>query len=289
MPCGLHRDYDGVVVLPSVVAFLPPSVDEQQRVVDRDAEPDQGDQELDDERDVHDVGQRQQQQERREDRYRRDDQRKEREERREHERQHGQRSDGAEHGLAEDARPAVVVAADGERLLAGDTGCGAGRHRLLERAADSGGLQLGCGRRVEPVEDIRVRGAIVLRTECLVAGVRLVDDTHVGHRRRHRGETLADVGLVAGDGLPRRHGNRGDVRRCVTAAAERLLDLVRGLGTGLARQREVDRQPAGRLAGQSYARNEDDTPNDDYCLAMMQDELGPPAHSAPNPSSQPHV
>ena len=48
----LHRHHDRVVVVAAVIAFLAPSGDEQQRVVDGDAEADEGDEELDDERDV---------------------------------------------------------------------------------------------------------------------------------------------------------------------------------------------------------------------------------------------
>ena len=52
VPGGLHRDDDGLVVVAAVVALLAPAGDEQQRVVDGDAEADQGDEELDDEPDV---------------------------------------------------------------------------------------------------------------------------------------------------------------------------------------------------------------------------------------------
>ena len=49
---GLHGHHHGVVVVPAVIAFLSPSGDQDQRVVDRDAQADQRDQELDDERHV---------------------------------------------------------------------------------------------------------------------------------------------------------------------------------------------------------------------------------------------
>ena len=48
----LHRDHDGLLVAAAVGAFLPPSRDQDQRVVDGDAEPDQRDEELDDDADV---------------------------------------------------------------------------------------------------------------------------------------------------------------------------------------------------------------------------------------------
>ena len=44
--------------VPAVVELLAEAEDHQQRVVDRDAEPDERDEELDDDRDVGDVGER---------------------------------------------------------------------------------------------------------------------------------------------------------------------------------------------------------------------------------------
>ena len=64
----LHRDDDGLVVVAAVRPLLPPSGDDQQRVVDGHAEPDQGDQELHDEADVGERGQAEDEQERRQDR-----------------------------------------------------------------------------------------------------------------------------------------------------------------------------------------------------------------------------
>ena len=77
---GLHRDDDGFVVVVAVRALLTPSRDDEQRVVDRDTEADQGDQELHDEAHVAERGQAEHEQERREDRDRGDDQRHQREE-----------------------------------------------------------------------------------------------------------------------------------------------------------------------------------------------------------------
>ena len=57
-PAVGHRDDHGVVVVAPARALLAPAGDDQQRVVDRDAEADEGDEELDDERDVGDVGER---------------------------------------------------------------------------------------------------------------------------------------------------------------------------------------------------------------------------------------
>ena len=55
---GLHGDQHSLVVVAAVVAFLTPAVHQDQRVVDGDAEPDEGDEELHDERHVGDIGQR---------------------------------------------------------------------------------------------------------------------------------------------------------------------------------------------------------------------------------------
>jgi hypothetical protein len=90
-----------------VLALLAPAVDHQQRVVDRDAEADQRDEELHDEADVGEVADAEHAQERREDRHGGDDQRHERHERREHEQQDDQRAAGAQQRLAQHARRLV--------------------------------------------------------------------------------------------------------------------------------------------------------------------------------------
>ena len=79
--------------------------DHQQRVVDRDAEPDERDQELDDDRDVGDVGQAQHEREGVEDRGDRDGERHQHGgQRAEHEQQDDQRADPADQRLGEHAR-----------------------------------------------------------------------------------------------------------------------------------------------------------------------------------------
>ena len=69
-PGGLHRGDDRLVALEAVRALLAPAHDDEQRVVDGHAQPDQGDEELHDRRDLGDRRQRPQQQERVEDRRR---------------------------------------------------------------------------------------------------------------------------------------------------------------------------------------------------------------------------
>ena len=83
-----------------------------QRVVDRDAEPDQRDQELHDRRDVGDLREPVDGQERGHDRRDRHQQRHEREQRAEHEGEHEQRAEAADQRLEEHAR-AVAAAASG--------------------------------------------------------------------------------------------------------------------------------------------------------------------------------
>ena len=58
-PAWLIVSTTAVLAVAAVADLLAEAEDHQQRVVDRDAEPDERDQELDDDRDVRDVGQRQ--------------------------------------------------------------------------------------------------------------------------------------------------------------------------------------------------------------------------------------
>ena len=112
----LHRDDDGILVAASVRAFLAPARHQEQRVVDGDAEPDQGDEELDDDADVGERRQQQHQHERRQDGHGGDEQREQGEERREDEEQHEQGTGGAEQYLDQDAG-AVLFAACGEQRV----------------------------------------------------------------------------------------------------------------------------------------------------------------------------
>ena len=96
-----------------LLAFLAPADHDEQRVVDRDAEPDQRDEELDDERDVGDAGERPDQQEGRGDRDERHEQRHERHERAKDEGQHEERTQGRQQGADEDAGAVGLVLACG--------------------------------------------------------------------------------------------------------------------------------------------------------------------------------
>ena len=90
---GLHRPLHGLVARAPVGALLAPARDDDQRVVDRDAEAEQGDQELDDRRDRGQLGQAEQEQEGGHDRGDRHQQRDDREEGGEDEGEHEQRAE----------------------------------------------------------------------------------------------------------------------------------------------------------------------------------------------------
>ena len=180
----LHGDDDGVVVVAAVRALLAPPVDDEQRVVDRDAEADQRDEELHDEADVDHVGAEQHDRERREDRHRGDEQRHEREERGEQEQQHGQRAEPAEQGLDEQARRLGVVGALGQQVVAGDAEVEAGvlAGLLEDRLHRDVGADVG-----EALErlrvDQRVGRAAVVGEEHVVLGLGVVDHPGAGQRR----------------------------------------------------------------------------------------------------------
>ena len=103
--------------------LLPEPEDHQQRVVDRDTEPDERDEELDDDRDVGDVGQGPDAEERRQDRGHGGDQRhQDRRQRPEDEEQDDERADGTEQRLGEHARAVRAALGIEDRVDAGEVG-----------------------------------------------------------------------------------------------------------------------------------------------------------------------
>ncbi len=98
--------------------LLAPAEDDEERVVDRHAEPDQADEELDDEGDLGDFGEQPEHREGGEDRGAGDDQRHDREPGAEDEGQHDQRAERADQGLDQEAR-AATAGVFAERLDAG--------------------------------------------------------------------------------------------------------------------------------------------------------------------------
>ena len=109
-----HGVADGDLVRDgSALALLAPADDDEERVVDRDAEPDERDEELDDHGDVGDAGERPDEQERRRDRDERHQQRHDRHERAEDEDQDEQGAERAEQRL--DEHPGAARVAVGRR------------------------------------------------------------------------------------------------------------------------------------------------------------------------------
>ena len=260
-----------------MISFLPPSGDEEQGVVDRDAQADQGDQELDDERDVGEIGEGQQQEEGGQDRDGRHHQWQEREQGREHEQQDRQRAERSEEGLGEDAVSARVVTGR-QRVHPGDPDDSAGGRGALDRflhdlGRDHVGEALG-----ERVEDHRVRRTVVGRAEGLVAGGGLVDHPQWDVRRADRCEGLGHLGLVAGDGLALGQGDRREQRRGVPAVVERRDDLVGGRVAWLSGQGEVDGHPVGDRAGDRAAGDGDHHPGHHDQQSVPQHHLAQTTH-----------
>ena len=173
----LHGADDGLVALGAAGPLLTPAGDDEQRVVDRDAETDQRDDELDDLADLDDLLQGADRQERREHRYRPDDHRQQGEEAAEHEREDDERPDTADHGL--DQNPGALLR--GRRTVRQQGGTGhagrpSGRHARGQRPA-----QRRAG--IRPAE-ARLRGGVqqperrpaVVRHERRVSGRGEVDE-----------------------------------------------------------------------------------------------------------------
>jgi hypothetical protein len=259
-----------------VRAFLAPARDQQQRVVDGDAQADQGDQELHDEAHVGEVGEPQDEQERGQDRHGRDDQRHERQERREHEQQHGQGAEGAEQRLRQHAG-AFGVAARGQHRVGREPGLqpGAGG-RLLED-----GLHLRLDPRPEALGegalDQRERAAAAVGDEPRVPGAGQVDHPGLGHGGPHRVEDPGDLRSAVGHGAARRHGDHGH-QGVGGARAEGRDQLLLGLVPGLARQGEVEGQAVGdRPRGDPPGHHEDQPAEDDE-QPMAQNGTGEGLH-----------
>ena len=193
---GRHRGDDRVGVRAAVVALLAPARDDEQRVVDRDAEADERDEELHDRGDVADVRQPEHDQQRGQDRERGHQERQEREQRREHEGEHGQRAERAEERLREHAGP--VGRAAGRELLQAR-----GRDVVArgQRASQHPGRLVAHGRVAEPfrarAEDERERRAAVVGDEAPVVRGGEVDDARLRQLRpylRERGGEPRRVG-----------------------------------------------------------------------------------------------
>ena len=144
VPGVRHRLDERRLDVVSFAQLVAEAEDHQQRVVDRDAEADERDQELHDDRDVRDVGQRPDERERVEDRRDSDDERhQDRGQRPEDEEEDDQRAEAADQRLQEDARASVLAVAVRlvERVATGHVDGDPGREAVrrdcahLDRAA----------------------------------------------------------------------------------------------------------------------------------------------------------
>ena len=251
-PADLHRAHDRLVALVPVRALLAPARDDQQRVVDRHAEPDQRDQELDDRR---------------------------------HRRQlvspsssrklvmidttaitsgttasteantnskHDERAEPAEQRLDEHAGAGVAAGGRRQRVEAGHVhrraADGHAGERVRRRARRSAVGAEVVGARARRVGE-RVDGAAVAGDERAVAGRGVGGDARA---REGRGELRVDareVGAHAGRGdrLPRRERGDRQERVGLAAVAVALGDLRVGQRALLVRRRVLELQrPRGR-------------------------------------------
>ena len=283
MPCRAHRLDDGLLVRATVLALLAPPGHDQQRVVDGDPEPDQGDEELDDEVDVGEVADGEHTQERGHDRDGRDHQRDEGHEGGEDEEQDDQGAEGAQQRLAQHAgwlaTLGVGCVALGELEVAGRADVEPGA--LLLRREQVEGLAEG-GDEGEPgeplVHDDAVRRAAVVGDEAVRSGVALPRHAVLREVALDREEDPVHLGLLGGHSGAHRDGDGDDRRALVRAVAVDLQQLLLGLEALLPRQREVDREPVDRLARRDPSGGHDDQPEDTDERFAPQDESSEPHH-----------
>ena len=275
-----HRlDERGLDVL-ALAQLVAEAEDHQQRVVDRDAEPDERDQELHDDRDVRDVGQPPDQRERVEDRCDRDDDRHQhRRERPEDEEQDDERAETADHAFEQHARPAARAVGAGlfERVVAGHVRpwCRPGARRPRPRGVVGAALrvELRRSRRV----DLHERRVPVLRDVSRRCARREV------RARQRAGARLRGAVHRRLDRSALRRVARGveddDVRRADTDAERLQRALVRLVG-GLARDREALVPALRDLAGGEAAEQGEDDPDGDDGPAMTGDEMSEASEQA---------
>ena len=267
-----HRlDQSGFDVLTGS-ELLAEAEDHQQRVVDRDAETDERNQELDDDRDVRDVGQQPHDRECVEDRRDRNRERnRDRRNRPEHEEKNHERSEAADQRLRQDTRAAAAAAARGvvERQKARERCLDArrnvrlqrsshgadvrlARERVLSRRIDLGESRVPIARNVEDVVRIEVRAD----TRARVDGCSLLD--------RRRQVVLRDVTL----GVENRHEWR------LLSGPERLHRLLVRLVRGVARNRERLEPSTRDLHGREDAECGQQGPEGDEPTAPAVHEVG---------------
>ena len=262
-----HRLHERGLDLCAFAQLVAEAEDHQQCVVDRHAQPDQRDQELDDDRDVGDVGQDPDQRERIQDRRHRDHERHQhRRQRAEHEEEDHERAECSDHRLDKHTRAAAVsvrarflervVARHFDGRAGGEPGCGGGPHALGAAL----GVELRDPGRVDLLEDRVPVGRDVHR----VAGREVRARSCARHRRGgalHRTLDRDALGRVAA------RVEDDDIRR-PHAGAERLqCALVRLVG-GLTGDREALVPPLRDLPRRIGAEQGQDDPDGDDGPAM---------------------
>ncbi len=279
MPGGLHRDDDGLLVVPTMGSLLPPSRHDEQGVVDRHAEPDQRDQELDHEADVAERRQAEHEHEGRQDRHRGNEHREQRKEGCVHEDEDQKCPGCTEQRLDEDARALRVPTLRQHPV---------GRHPGLEALALGRSFQ----RRLEVCLDVGPEGhrdrsldecerrSPVVGDEPVVARALEVHDPQrqvrlgrLGGCRLGGGEDLVDGIQVVLDGLAFGHGHDRDIS--VEAAGSVVVDQLLLCGVaGLTGKREVERQPVADLASGDHPAGEQHQPHEADNETMVHDESG---------------
>ena len=258
-------------------ALLPPPGDDEQRVVDSHAQPDQGDQELHDDADRREMGQAADDEEGRRDGDHGHEQRDDGDEAGEDEGQDGQGADTAERGLGEGTH-ALAGSARLQLTEAGDAGVPSGR---------GGGGGGGGDRRSDAVSHpVLLRGvhqaeggAAVGGGEVGVAGVLLVDDPCPGNGGRGRRQD--PVGRSRRSGLAGGGGDGDDRRRA--HGVVKGLDLAVSDKGGLVGHLELSRQPFGGRPEGGCSDQGHDEPCQHDPAAMAEDEGGQSVHGSDDP------
>jgi hypothetical protein len=236
---GRHCTLDRVEIIGAAGEFLAPADDNQQRVVDRDPEPDQRDQVLDDEEDLGETRDSPNDQEAGRDRNRGDEQRHEGEQRPEHERKHGERTDRADERLYQHALTTAAAVAR-ERVDAGELEAAAVRAHGRERRFDA--PERARDRRLA----VRLAGRVDEREVCppvagdepLVRVGGVGGDARVGERFLHGAHRRGDrrPARRSGDPPAGPESQDRDIRWRRAAVAVQALDQLVCLEPGLAGQ-----------------------------------------------------
>ena len=271
-----HRFHERIVGRTTGRHLLAEAERHQQRVVDRDAEPDERDQELNDDRHVRDVGQREHAREGRQDRGRRHRKRhRHGRERAEDEEEDDQRAGAAEERLGEDARSRRFALRLKDRVAPGQMARHAGRSSGFERGPRLRDRRERRERRVPARVDCRHHRVVVGRevhiTVCLEprAHAGPLDDPCRRRDRPVRAGHLRDV--------PPGRREHDDERRLLSRAECLQHALVRLVG-GVAGDRKRLEPAARELRGGEPADDRERDPGPDHEQAVADDEPGDASH-----------